>query len=230
MDFDNTLLEKQWEAETKTENDPHKNNTVNIIGKIVSEQEFSHEVYGEGFYKFNIESQRLSEIPDIIPVTISERLCDRSVLCPEVAVNIVGQLRSYNNYFDSKNRLIMTVFAKDVEILEQDKIKSMNQIYLNGFVCKKPVYRKTPFGREISDILIAVNRAYGKSDYIPLIAWGRNARFGGSLSVGDNIQIWGRIQSRKYQKKLEDGDSIEKTAYEVSVSKIERASNTEDSV
>ena len=139
-------------------------------------------------------------------------------------MNVKGQFRSYNNYTESGNKLILTVFARDIEINpEEVNLKNPNYIYLNGFLCKKPVYRTTPFGREITDILIAVNRAYNKSDYIPCIAWGRNARFAGSLEVGENIKIWGRIQSREYQKKISETESITKTAYEISVSKMESA-------
>ena len=197
-----------------------ENNSVGIIGIIKSEPKFSHEVYGEGFYIFDVAVERLSENADVLPVTISERLIDKSLLIPETVVKVNGQLRSYNNYTDKKNRLVLTIFARDVEILTNKDDKNPNQIYLNGFICKHPIYRTTPFGREIADILVAVNRAYNKSDYIPCISWGRNARFAGNLKIGDNIKIWGRIQSRKYQKKV--GEEIEeKTAYEVSISKIE---------
>lgn len=197
-----------------------ENNSVGIIGIIKSEPKFSHEVYGEGFYIFDVAVERLSENADVLPVTISERLIDKSLLIPDTVVKVNGQLRSYNNYTDKKNRLVLTIFARDVEILTDNDDKNPNQIYLNGFICKHPIYRTTPFGREIADILVAVNRAYNKSDYIPCISWGRNARFAGNLKIGDNIKIWGRIQSRKYQKKV--GEEVEeKTAYEVSISKIE---------
>lgn len=203
-----------------------ENNVVNIIGTIVKECEFSHEVYGEGFYIFHISVDRLSDNEDILPVTISERLIDTNSLKLGTVVDIIGQLRSYNNYSEKRNRLVLTVFAREIEILDKLSEKNPNQICLNGFICKNPVYRKTPFGREISDILLAVNRAYNKSDYIPCIAWGRNARFTTNLKIGDNIKLWGRIQSRKYQKK--NGEDIEeRTAYEVSVSKIEIINNNE---
>lgn len=203
-----------------------ENNVVNIIGTIVKECEFSHEVYGEGFYIFHISVDRLSDNEDILPVTISERLIDKDSLKLGVVVDIIGQLRSYNNYSEKRNRLVLTVFAREIEILDKLSEKNPNQISLNGFICKNPVYRKTPFGREISDILLAVNRAYNKSDYIPCIAWGRNARFTTNLKIGDNIKLWGRIQSRKYQKK--NGEDIEeRTAYEVSISKIEIINNNE---
>lgn len=197
-----------------------ENNTVVIAGKIVEGCIFSHEVYGEGFYTFQISSERLSDKADILPVTVSERLIDRSLLQVGERVDISGQLRSYNDYNSKKNRLVLTIFAREIRLLEEDEEKSENQIFLNGFICKRPIYRKTPFGREISDILVAVNRAYNKSDYIPCIAWGRNARYMSNLEVGANVRIWGRVQSRSYQKRI--GEEVEeRIAYEVSVAKIE---------
>lgn len=197
-----------------------ENNTVAIAGKIVEECVFSHEVYGEGFYTFKIASERLSDQADILPITVSERLIDKNQLKKDICVDVIGQLRSYNNYNSKKNRLVLTIFAREIRILTEDEKKSENQIFLNGFICKEPIYRKTPFGREISDILVAVNRAYNKSDYIPCIVWGRNARYIANLLIGSNIKVWGRVQSRTYQKKM--GDEIEeRIAYEVSVSKIE---------
>ena len=205
-------------------------NSVKIIGEIISPLEFSHEMYGEGFYNFEVEVPRLSNSVDILPVTISERLIvdmDLSVGC---IVEIYGQLRSYNRYIDNVSRLVLTVFARDIILLvDEDEIEELlkdpNEIYLDGYICKPPIYRTTPFGREIADLLIAVNRAYNKSDYLPAIAWGRNARFCEKLLVGDHIKLWGRIQSREYQKK-HDSDRIEtKTAYEVSISKLEYIEN-----
>ncbi len=197
------------------------NNDVELCGTVESELSFSHEVYGEGFYQFYINVPRLSDISDKINITISERLLQNINIEIGMLVCINGQFRSYNNYSDSGNRLILTVFARD--IITDDSVlgKNPNHIFLNGFLCKKPVYRTTPFGREITDILVAVNRAYNKSDYIPCIAWGRNARFSSALEVGENIKIWGRIQSRDYQKKLDETNVITKTAYEVSISKME---------
>lgn len=199
-----------------------ENNMATISGKVVSNVEFSHEVYGEGFYYFMLDVPRLSESSDRIPVTISERLASKDRLEIGTIIEVEGQFRSYNSYNNEGNRLLLTVFARDITFLEDEKkIKNPNQIYLNGFICKKPIYRTTPFGREITDILLAVNRPYNKSDYIPCIAWGRNARFSERLTVGDNIKVWGRIQSRSYQKKLESGEILTKVAYEVSVSKME---------
>lgn len=198
-----------------------ENNVITLAGKIVSERRFSHEVYGEGFYTFDLEIPRLSDNSDIIPVTVSERILNDEYQIG-TKVKVEGQFRSYNNYENEKNKLVLTVFVKDISIVtEEENETNPNEIVLNGFICKKPIYRTTPFGREISDILLAVNRAYNKSDYIPCIAWGRNARFCKNLSVGDNIKIWGRIQSRQYEKKFEDGTSEIRRAYEVSVCKME---------
>ncbi len=203
-----------------------ENNVVTISGTIVSNLEFSHEVYGEGFYYFMLDVPRLSESSDRIPVTVSERLTARQKLEIGKVVEVEGQFRSYNSYNNEGNRLVLTVFAREINFLEDEKkIKNPNQIYLNGYICKKPVYRTTPFGREITDILLAVNRPYNKSDYIPSIMWGRNARYSEGLEIGDNIKVWGRIQSRNYQKKFESGDIITKVAYEVSVSKMEVCSS-----
>ncbi len=205
-------------------------NVVKIIGKVVSLIDFSHEMYGEGFYNFYLEVPRLSDTVDILPVTISERLIVNMELIYGSYVEIQAQLRSYNRYIDNSSRLVLTIFARDIRLLEEEGeikefLKAPNKIFLDGYICKPSIYRTTPFGREIADLLIAVNRAYGKSDYIPCIAWGRNARFCEKLLVGDHIKLWGRIQSREYQKK-HDEDRIEtKIAYEVSISKLEYVEN-----
>ena len=197
------------------------NNIITLIGTIVSDKQFSHEVYGEGFYTFDLEVPRLSENSDIIPVTASERILDKNFKVGQKVI-IDGQFRSYNNYENEKNKLVLTVFVKDMKKVEEiSEDQNPNEIILDGFICKKPIYRTTPFGREIADILLAVNRAYNKSDYIPCIAWGRNARFCQNMSVGERIKIWGRIQSRLYEKKFEDGTSETRRAYEVSISKLE---------
>ena len=204
------------------------NNEVELCGTVENELSYSHEVYGEGFYQFILNVPRLSDISDKINITISERLLQNINLKIGDTICVSGQFRSYNNYSDSGNRLILTVFARDIITDDYSKeSKNPNSIFLNGFLCKKPVYRTTPFGREITDILIAVNRAYNKSDYIPCIAWGRNARFSSNLEVGENIKIWGRIQSREYQKKIDESSTITKTAYEISISKMEIASKSD---
>lgn len=200
-------------------------NMVRIVGKVIEDKKFSHEMYGEKFYSFNLEVPRLSESVDILPITISERLLfDIDYYCGQYVI-IEGQLRSYNRYINSTNRLILTIFTREIYVPNEEELWEMlrkpNEIYLDGYICKDPVYRTTPFGREITDLLVAVNRPYNKSDYIPTIAWGRNARFCENLVVGDHIKIWGRIQSREYQKKLSSGDTEDKVAFEVSISKLE---------
>jgi single-stranded DNA-binding protein len=195
-----------------------KNNKVFISGEIVSNAEFSHEVYGEGFYEMNVLVKRLSGQGDILPVTISERLIADKDLKVGVTINALGQFRSYNKLVDGKSKLMLTVFIR--ELVSRPIIKNPNSIVLVGYVCKPPVYRTTPFNREIADILIAVNRSYNKSDYIPCIAWGRNARFAKNIAVGEKVALSGRIQSREYQKRLEDDQVAILTAYEVSISKL----------
>jgi len=197
-----------------------ENNTVTIVGTVKSKPEFSHEMYGEGFYNVNLEVPRLSDISDALPITVSERLMTGVDLEVGNKLVVLGQLRSYNKLVDGSNKLILTIFARDLK-LDDEEIKNPNQIYLDGFICKKPIYRTTPFGREITDMLIAVNRPYNKSDYIPSIAWGRNARYSENLAVGDRIKVWGRIQSREYQKKISEEEVVTRTAYEVSISKME---------
>ena len=205
-----------------------QNNYIILSGKIASDFTYSHQVYGEAFYSFMLCSRRLSDTFDTLPVTISERLLIDIEAHTGQYVTVTGQLRSYNNYDEGKTHLILTVFAKEIAINDEEKPKDINSIRLNGFVCKPPVYRTTPFGREIADILLAVNRAYNKSDYIPIICWGRNAKYASSLEVGSNSVVTGRMQSRCYQKKISDDEVIERTAYEVSVSKIELMGNNID--
>lgn len=199
------------------------NNRAEVIGVVADELVFSHEIYGEKFYTFTLKIPRLSGISDDVKIMVSDRLLSETELAAGDLVEIDGQFRSYNSYENGDNRLVLTVFAKDLRFADETEEKNPNSLYLNGFICKPPVYRTTPFGREITDLLVAVNRSYNKSDYIPVIAWGRNARFCKNINVGDNIKIWGRIQSRVYQKHLSDEEVIEKTAYEVSVSRMEFA-------
>lgn len=198
------------------------NNQASLSGRIVSPFRFSHEVFGEGFYLFDLSVGRLSDSCDIIPVMASERLLDIHVDQIGKFAEINGQFRSYNYHSENKNRLLLSVFAREITLSddEPDSLKP-NSIFLDGYVCKKPIYRKTPLGREIADLLLAVNRPYGKSDYIPCICWGRNARFADSFSIGGHVQLWGRIQSREYQKKLSETEIEKRIAYEVSVSKLD---------
>ncbi|MDE7296824.1 MAG: single-stranded DNA-binding protein [Clostridia bacterium] len=195
-----------------------KNNKVYFMGEIVSEAKFSHEVYGEGFYEFFVKVMRLSGQADILPVTISERLIQGNDFKIGSTICALGQFRSYNKLENGRSRLMLTVFVR--ELIESAPTKNPNSIVLSGYICKPPVYRTTPFNREIADLLIAVNRAYNKSDYIPCIAWGRNARFVQNLKVGDKVALSGRIQSREYQKRLSETEAVTMTAYEVSVSKL----------
>lgn len=207
-----------------------ENNYLTLVGKVTGEKKFSHEIYGERFYVFNLEIARLSGNADIIPITVSERLATDEMLAQGKSLLVKGQFRSYNSYDNEKNRLILTVFAKDVVELEENneeenemtkKDMITNEVVLVGYICKKPIYRQTPFGREIADILLAVNRAYNKSDYIPTIAWGRNARFCQNLEVGTKVKVVGRVQSRMYEKKYEDGTVENRVAYEVSIGSLE---------
>lgn len=198
-----------------------ENNVVNLSGEIISKGEFSHEVYGEKFYVYDLAVKRLSEESDVIRLTISERLASPEELATGSKVVVLGQFRSYNKHEETKNRLILSVFVREIAFDEEGK--DDNKILLNGYVCKQPIYRKTPLGREICDLLIAINRPYGKSDYIPCIAWGRNARYASSFEVGQAVVVNGRIQSREYTKKLSEEESEKRVAYEVSVSKIEMA-------
>lgn len=199
------------------------NNRAEMIGIVEDEPVFNHELFGEKFYIFTLRIPRLSGINDYIKIMISDRLMSDFEIEVGKQVEITGQFRSYNSYNEGENRLVLTVFVKDIKIPEEGEEKNPNSLFLNGFVCKEPIYRTTPFGREITDILLAVNRTYNKSDYIPIIAWGRNARYCRSFNVGDRVKIWGRVQSREYQKKLDDETTITKTAYEVSISKLELA-------
>ena len=199
-----------------------ENNNVIIGGEIVEGIEFSHEIYDEKFYKFSILTKRLSEHEDVLPVIISERIIDLEEIQVGKIVKIVGQFRSYNMQTETRNKLVLSVFVKEIEFAEED-VLTLNDANFVGYICKAPIYRKTPLGREIADVLIAVNRTYKKSDYIPCILWGRNAKFCVNIEVGTLVKVNGRIQSRAYEKKLENGEVIKKVAYEVSVSKFAKS-------
>jgi single-stranded DNA-binding protein len=201
------------------------NNTIILCGTTKDEPSFSHEVFGEKFYTFKLEVRRLSGQSDILPLIISERLLTDVEITSGQRFYVEGQLRSYNIVADNKSRLQLQTFVREISLDESGE--DINQIDLDGYICKPPVYRVTPFSREIADILIAVNRAYGKSDYIPTICWGRNARYCQQLEVGERIHIEGRLQSREYQKKIDEETVINKIAYEVSVSKLSVGDNNE---
>lgn len=206
-----------------------ENNQVVVIGEIVGDFVYSHEIFGEGFYMVDLLVPRLSDSSDLIPLMVSERLMDVSSDYRGRTIMVSGQFRSYNRHEEHKNRLILSVFVREVEFLEEMvENEKTNYIFLDGYICKEPVYRKTPLGREIADILLAVNRPYGKSDYIPCISWGRNARYSSSFRVGERCRIWGRIQSREYMKKLSEDEAEKRVAYEVSVSKLELVDEEEE--
>lgn len=224
------MKDKKFKEEKELDTSYLENNYLTLVGKVTGEKKFSHEIYGERFYIFNLSIPRLSGNADIIPITTSERLLKEDTLTEGKKLLIKGQFRSYNSYENEKNRLILTVFAKDLQEIEEEPEEEnemvrkdiiTNEVVLIGYICKKPIYRQTPFGREIADILLAVNRAYNKSDYIPCIAWGRNARFCQNLEVGVQVKLVGRVQSRTYEKKHEDGTSETRVAYEVSVGSLE---------
>lgn len=200
-----------------------ENNQVTIMGKVATEFSFSHEVFGEGFYMVEVEVKRLSNSEDRIPLMISERLIDVTQDYTGEYIMVHGQFRSYNRHEEQKNRLVLSVFVREISFMEEepDGTKT-NSIWLDGYICKEPIYRKTPLGREIADLLLAVNRPYGKSDYIPCICWGRNARYASGFEVGEHVQLLGRIQSREYVKRISDAETEKRVAYEVSVSKLEK--------
>ncbi len=205
-----------------------ENNKVFLKGEVASTPIFSHEVFGEGFYELNLKVKRLSDNFDIIPITVSERLLGDNAFDVGKMVAIKGQFRSYNKVVENRSKLLLTVFVR--ELIELDDGINPNIIELSGFICKEPIYRTTPFKREICDVLLAVNRAYNKSDYLPCIAWGRNARFVKNIKIGQKVSIIGRIQSREYQKKVNENESLVKTAYEISISKIRLDGNEEKEV
>ena len=200
-----------------------ENNQVTIMGKVATEFSFSHEVFGEGFYMVEVEVKRLSNSEDRIPLMISERLIDVTQDYTGEYIMVHGQFRSYNRHEEQKNRLVLSVFVREISFMEEepDGTKT-NSIWLDGYICKEPIYRKTPLGREIAELLLAVNRPYGKSDYIPCICWGRNARYASGFEVGEHVQLLGRIQSREYVKRISDTETEKRVAYEVSVSKLEK--------
>jgi len=205
-----------------------ENNQVLVIGKIISDFTYSHEIFGEGFYMAEAEVTRLSDSCDVIPLMVSERLLDMSGDYIGRYISVSGQFRSYNRHEEHRNRLVLSVFVRELEFLDEEEYEQYagensrtNQIFLDGYICKEPVYRKTSLGREIADLLLAVNRPYGKSDYIPCICWGRNARYASTFQVGARCEVWGRIQSREYMKKLSEEEVEKRVAYEVSVSKLE---------
>ena len=196
------------------------NNKVMLAGKIVAPLKFQMEHKGEAFYRTILQVKRQSGQCDLIPLLLSERLLDDTKNYEGQLVCVTGQFRSYNNHEQIKTRLLLHAFVKELNLLNSvEEAGSMNEILLNGFLCKPPVYRKTPLGREIADVLLAVNREYGRTDYISCIVWGRNARFVSRLKVGNQVQVTGRIQSRVYEK-IKGNETVKKRAYEVSIFQI----------
>lgn len=198
-----------------------KNNQAIVAGEIISELEYSHELFGEKFYLFNLQAERLSGVNDTVPILISERLIDIEQLHIGRLVKVSGQFRSYNKQENDRNHLMLFLFVKEIELFDEMDGHKPNAIFLDGYICKEPVYRTTPLGREIAEVFLAVNRDYGKCDYIPCICWGRNARYVEKLPVGSRIRLWGRIQSREYQKYISDNKFESRTAYEISINKME---------
>lgn len=198
------------------------NNIITLTGTVETEAEYSHSVLDEDFYSFMLRVPRLSENDDILPVTVPQRQLDSTLIQPGNKIKVKGQLRSYNKYTSLKTRLILTVFAKGIAQALPDDDCNPNEIFVNGFICKAPIYRRTPFGREITDLIIAVNRAFNRSDYIPAIAWGKNAIYSENLAIGSNVMLWGRLQSRNYNKRISEEETEVRTAYELSITKIEK--------
>lgn len=194
------------------------NNSVELSGEVVDSPKYSHEIYNESFYEFNLKVKRLSDAYDIIPVTVSEKLLFDNDIRQGKKISTSGQFRSFNKMEDGKSKLRLTMFVRELKPFDENI--NPNQIKITGYICKEPIYRTTPFNREICDVLLAVNRNYNKSDYLPCIAWGRNARFVKNLQVGDKVSVDGRIQSREYQKKQENGEVENHIAYEVSLSQV----------
>lgn len=199
-----------------------ENNVITLTGTVETQPQYSHSVLEEDFYSFMLKVPRLSENDDVLPVTISSRQLDETLLSVGNRIKVKGQLRSYNKYTQTKTRLILTVFAKGIAPAYVTDSENPNEIFINGFICKAPIYRKTPFGREITDLIVAVNRAFNRSDYIPAIAWGKNAVYSENLEVGSNVMLWGRLQSRNYNKRISDEETETRTAYELSITKIEK--------
>ena len=190
-----------------------RTNKVALIGKVVEGTQFSHEYKGERFLVTVVGVKRNSGTLDVLPIIHSDKLGSFEV---DEKVGIQGSFRSRNEIVNEKKRLILNVFADEIEIADINSI-DINTIELAGFICKVPVKRDTPAGREICDLLIASNRTTGKADYIPCISWSRNARYSSKLQVGEKVKITGRVQSRGYQKKISETEFEDRVAYEVSI-------------
>lgn len=207
-----------------------ENNKISLVGEVISAPKLSHETHNEKFYTVKVDVKRLSGDIDTLEIIISEKLYDIDKIELGIRYYIEGEIRSYNYYVSETERrkLVINIFAKNLSIAEETDDECLNNFELVGHICKKPIYRKTPFDREISDILLAVNRLYGKSDYLPCIAWGRNAKFASTLEIGDKIKITGRMQSRQYTKKISDNEEEKKIAYEMSIITLEKKESEEE--
>lgn len=190
------------------------NNRMTACGRLERAPELSHEVMNEPFYTGTLLVKRLSGAVDRLPVTLPGKLIAESGVPLDSLLLMTGQVRSYNKVIEGAGRLMITLFAQSVTPTNDNE--TLNRVELCGALCKPPVYRSTPFGREICDMMLAVNRAFGKSDYIPCIAWGRNAQYASRFHVGDHLRIGGRLQSREYQKLMDNGEYIVRNAFEVS--------------
>lgn len=198
-------------------------NRIIISGKVEEGPEFSHKIYRKKFYRFFISSERISGISDVIPVLISEDFLEEIKVGERIGVD--GEIRTYNKHNAEKNKLEIYIFLKTFfDPLDHDE----NYVEIDGYLCKAPTYRETPFGREISDILIATNRQYGRSDYIPSIVWGRYARRTSKKAIGTRIFAKGRIQSREYIKKLDNEEIETRVAYELSINTIKNCTESEE--
>lgn len=203
-------------------------NLIHLQGHVCQPLQFGHELFGEQFYVTTLSVPRLSGAEDYLPITLSERLLLDAPITAGMELAMDGQLRSYNKVIEGAGRLLITAFAQ--RLTDPSERENPNQVQLTGALCKAPSYRTTPFGREIADLMLAVNRSYGKSDYIPCITWGRTARYAANLKIGDKVQLVGRFQSRTYQKQMPDGTVLNKVAYEVSVSRLSAAKEESKSV
>lgn len=201
-------------------------NRIVAVGRFDGGLELSHEVMNEPFYTGSLVVKRLSGAADRLPVTIPGKLLTTDGVITDRPVMVQGQVRSYNKVVDGSGRLMVTLFAQSVA--ECSDNETLNKVAITGALCRPPVYRSTPFGREICDMMLAVNRAFGKSDYIPCIAWGRNAQYASRFNVGDRIKLTGRLQSREYQKLQENGEYLTRMAYEVSAFTLEADDGLDD--
>lgn len=187
-------------------------NEITVRGSLCELPQFSHENHGKRFFRFTLEVPRLSGVVDLLPVVAWEDCLNRMDLSGGTRITVRGQVRSFNNHGGSGQKLLIFIFASQLETAD---LPAVNEVHLRGTICKPPVYRRTPLGREICDVMLAVPRAYHRSDYLPCILWGRTAQEIARCGVGDAIVISGRLQSRQYRKVTPQGEEL-RTAYEIS--------------